>query len=173
MHVALYLQHRLELAKSKSPVDDAVNAIAWAHCMAGLPSPTDNPLVQALVAGAHRLVAKPAVKKEPVTVEMLRKLVHRFAGPAATLSDIHTVSICLLGFSAFLRFDELSQVRASDLVFSKELLNVNIRSSKTDQFRQGNQVVVSRSAKVTCPVAMLERYLQGQCHQISHCFVES
>ena len=160
MYVALYLQHILELAKSKAPVDDAVNTIAWAHRMAGLPSPTDNHLVQAFVAGAHRLVAKPVTRKEPVTVETLEKLVQKLAAPSATLTDIRTVSICVLGFSAFLRFDELSQLRACDLEFGEELLKITIRSSKTDQLRQGNQVMVSRSGKPTCPVAILERYLQ-------------
>ena len=35
---------------------------------------------------------------------------------------------------------------------------IHIVSSKTDQFRQGDRVLVARTGSPTCPVAMLERY---------------
>ena len=37
-------------------------------------------------------------------------------------------------------------------------MEVHITSSKTDQYRQGNKVIVARTGSHTCPVAMLERY---------------
>ena len=38
-YVALYLQHLAERAKSKSAVEEAVNALAWMHSLAGVNSP--------------------------------------------------------------------------------------------------------------------------------------
>ena len=35
---------------------------------------------------------------------------------------------------------------------------IHILSSKTDQYRQGDSVLVARTGSPTCPVAMLERY---------------
>ena len=36
---------------------------------------------------------------------------------------------------------------------------IQIPQSKTDQLRQGNEVVISRSGTITCPVAMIEHYI--------------
>ena len=35
-----------------------------------------------------------------------------------------------------------------------------IQSSKTDQFRDGAWIVVASSGKATCPVTMMNRYLE-------------
>ena len=37
-------------------------------------------------------------------------------------------------------------------------MSVTIKSSKTDQYRQGEVVPVARTGTVTCPVKMMERY---------------
>ena len=47
-----------------------------------------------------------------------------------------------------------------DLEISKDHLTIQIPCSKTDQLRQGNEVVVARTSSETCPVAMLETYIQ-------------
>ena len=39
------------------------------------------------------------------------------------------------------------------------MLRLFIQSSKTDQYRDGAWIVVASSRKVTCPVAMMNRYL--------------
>ena len=46
-HVALYLQHLIEQSHSPSVIDSAFYGLKWAHSMAGIPSPTDNPIVGA------------------------------------------------------------------------------------------------------------------------------
>ena len=50
-HVALYLQHLLEQAQSPSVIDSAFYGIKWAHDMAGVPSPTDNSVVENRMSG--------------------------------------------------------------------------------------------------------------------------
>ena len=42
--------------------------------------------------------------------------------------------------------------------FQPQHMIVTIRFSKTDQYRQGNQVLIAISGSPTCPVAMLEQY---------------
>ena len=37
------------------------------------------------------------------------------------------------------------------------MAKIDIPRSKTDQFRQGSEVVISRSGTSTCPVSMVER----------------
>jgi len=157
--LALYLQHLGETKASKSAVEEAVNSLAWAHSMAGIPSPTTSPFIQTTLEGHPRALAKPVCKKAPFTVEMLQAVV-RDAKETNTLSSLRLAAICLISFAGFLRFDELANIRPCDLEISKDHLTIQIPRSKTDQLRQGNEVVVARTSSETCPVAMLETYIQ-------------
>ena len=67
--------------------------------------------------------------------------------------------IWLLAFAAFLRFDELAKLVRSDVKIEDDMLKLFIQSSKTDQYRDGAWIVVASSRKATCPVAMMNRYL--------------
>jgi len=136
-------------------VEEAVYALTWVHQAAGLPSPSDDPFVQTVLAGLRRTLALPTVKKRPFTAEMLRDMVQA-CQPDPSLADLHFLAACLLGFAAFLRYDELSKLRCEDLLFTSTFLQIKLR---TDQFRQGDVVLVARSGKPTCPVAMVEQYM--------------
>ena len=158
VHLALYLQHLGDSVHSRATVEEAVYALTWVHQAAGLPSPSDDPFVQTVLAGLRRILALPAVKKRPFTAEMLRDMVQA-CQPDPSLADLRFLAACLLGFAAFLRYDELSKLRCEDLLFTSAFLQIKLRSSKTDQFRQGDVVLVARSGKPTCPVAMVEQYM--------------
>ena len=75
--VALYLQYIGETTRSKSAVEEAFNALSWTHALAGLDSPTYayNPFLRSTLEGLQRILAKPVVKKKPVTVSMLEVIV--------------------------------------------------------------------------------------------------
>ena len=158
-HVSLYLQHLADTTTSKATTEEAVYAIAWAHSLAGLPSPTETALVQTTLKGLHRLLAKPTQKKEPITVEILQAMVWD-VDSNGTLTNVRLATACLLAFAGFLRFDELVHIRCCDLTINEDMLKIQIPRSKTDQLRKGDQVVIARSPAVTCPVRMLERYIK-------------
>ena len=157
VHFALYLQHLSETTGSLSAVHEAVNAISWVNQMAGHGPISQSPLVAATVAGLKRALAKPKTRKEPVTVEMLSALVRSLRVPPP-LSELRLAASCLLAFAAFLRYDELAKLRCCDVAFSESSMSIHISSSKTDQYRLGDSVVVVRTGSPTCPVAMMERY---------------
>ena len=46
LHIILCLQYLGETKSSKAAVEEAVNGLAWAHSLAGIDSPTANPLVR-------------------------------------------------------------------------------------------------------------------------------
>ena len=157
--LALYLQHLAEQSKSKVAVEEACNALSWIHSCAGLTPPLADLFVKATLEGLQRSLAKPVVKKEPITVETLEAIVLDAEG-SGTLADLCLATACLLGFSGFLRFSELINLRPCDFKISEEMMIIKIRHSKTDQWRQGDKVLVARTANRTCPVAVLERYMQ-------------
>ena len=66
----------------------------------------------------------------------------------------------LLAYAAFLRYDELSNLKICDLEFAESHFKIFIEKSKTDQFREGAWVIVEATGKVTCPVRMLSKYVQ-------------
>ena len=166
IHIALYLQHLAETKCSKSAVEEAVNGLAWAHSMAGISSPTVSPIVQTTLEGLKRTLAKPVIKKSAFTVEMLKAIVQD-AEKSDTLASIRLASVCLLSFAGFLRFDELANIRPCDLAIGTDHLTIQIPHSKTDQLRQGSELVIARTFSDTCPVAMLECYIQRGNIQIN------
>ena len=158
VHFALYLQHLGDTTKSKAAIEEAVNAVGWLHKLSGLPPINESPFVEAVRAGLQRMLAKPQTKKEPVTSEMLRLLVESLPSKPS-LTDVRLVASSLLAYAAFLRFDELAKLRCCDVVFRHDSMSIHIVSSKTDQYRKGDTVLVARTDSATCPVAMLERYV--------------
>ena len=152
----LYLQYLGEESKSKAAVEEACNAIAWIYSSAGLASLSAHPFVEATLKGFQHSLTKPVTKKEPITVEMLDAIVQD-AERSGSLSDLRLATACLLGFAAFLRFYELIHLRPCDFTITNEMMK--IVHSKTDQLRQGDEVVVTRTKSSTCPVAMTEHYL--------------
>jgi integrase len=107
--------------------------------------------------GLKRKLAKPKVKKEPVTIDMLSAMVGSLSS-SPSLSEIRLLAISLLAYAAFLRYDEISSLRCCDITFSSRSMSVRINSSKTDQYRQGDSVLVAWTDSALCPVSMLERY---------------
>ena len=158
VHFALYLQHLGEVTQSKSAVEEAVNAIGWVHQLSGHPPIASSPFIRATLSGLQRRLAKPKVKKQPVSAAMLAALAESL-GDSPSLADIRLVASSLLSFAAFLRYDELAKLRCCDLQFTERCMTVRIVSSKTDQYHQGDSVVVARTGSATCPVAMMERYM--------------
>lgn len=128
--------------------------------MALMEDPTKHPLVEQVLAGAKRVLAKPTVKKEPITADILKELVTKHGGEGASLSDIRTLAICLVSFAGFFRYDEVSRLKEADVVFYDDHMELYIESSKTDQFRDGAWVVVARTCSSLCPFNMLDRYMK-------------
>ena len=154
----LYLQHLGENSQSKSAAEEVCNAISWVHANSGLVSPASHPLVKAALSGVQRILAKPVVNKEPMTVDMIKAVVLD-AERTGSLSDMRLATACVLGYAGFLRFSELVELKPANFAINKSMMTIRITHSKTDQLRQGDEVVIARADSRMCPVSMLERYL--------------
>ena len=51
IHVGLYLSYLIQKANTPSPVEEAVNALSWAHNLACVEDPTGHPLVKQVLEG--------------------------------------------------------------------------------------------------------------------------
>ena len=158
-HVALYLQHLIDTTHSQSAVDSAIYAIQWAHTMAGIPSPTNSPIIHAIREAAKRLVGtRPVNKKEPISAGMIGELVNN--SNFDNLLELRNVCIFILAYAGFFRIQEVLHIKCGDIHFNSGYVVINVDVSKTDQLRKGNEVVISvGSGEKTCPVKILRRYL--------------
>ena len=115
MQVALYLSFLI--SKSKTSVEEAVNALSWVYQVAVVEEPTDHPLVEQVVAGAKRIVSIVSIvlqSKAPATIKkysgaFFSLLQQRFCTswwrkPSMTreLPAVRTITICLLGYAGVL-----------------------------------------------------------------------
>ena len=141
-HVALYLQHLIDQAQSPSVIDSAFYGIKWAHDMAGVPSPTENSVVENVRSAAKRILGTAIVnRKEPISSDLIRKIVSQ-----ANLDnpvELRNVTMYVLCFTGFFRFDDISRVRRSDISFHEGFMVIQVHKSKNDQLRRGNEVVIS------------------------------
>ena len=132
LSVALYLEFFLQQSFPYSALESACYGINWAHNLYGFPSPCDSKLVRNVLETAKRELAKPVVKKEPVTPEMISSICNRFAGPNANLSDLRLAAICVTAYSAFLRYNELASLRCCDFRFCYTFVKIYVFKRKTD-----------------------------------------
>ncbi|XP_068738599.1 uncharacterized protein [Montipora capricornis] len=157
-HVALYLQHLIEQSHSPSVIDSAFYGIKWAHSMAGIPSPTDNPIVEATRSASKRLLGTAIVnRKEPVSSSVIHDIISRsnLDNPV----ELRNITLYILSFAGFFRFDDVSRIRRNDVFFNEGFVVIKVPKSKNDQLRRGDEVVISELPSGACPVKLLKRYL--------------
>ena len=160
IHCALFLQYLLDSTKSVSTINCAFYAFKWLHDLAGVGSPTSHPTVVAVKEGAIRLSSCPVKhRKEPLEAEHLRQLMERT--DLNDLLQLRNLVMFVLAFSGFLRFSELSLIRAKDIKFSNGFISVFIEKSKADQLREGQSVVIAESGSSLCPVTLLKLYMNS------------
>ena len=85
-------------------------------------------LVKVTFKGLQRQLAKPVVKKEPFTVEML-DLIARNANESGTLEDLRLATACLLGYSGYLHFTEIISLCPCDFTVMQDMMRIKIIKS--------------------------------------------
>ena len=97
-----------------------------------------------------RILARPVVRKEPVTPDILCRMVTSLN--TDNMKDLRACSMFLVAYAGFLRFDEMIIIRLMDLQICSSHMKIFLERSKTDQFREGAWVVIASTGKITCPV---------------------
>lgn len=72
---------------------------------------------------------------------------------------VRNLTMILFCFAGFLRFDEVSSSKFKNVHVYDEYIVLNIQKSKTDRYRQGNEVLIANGVTTACPVKMYLRYL--------------
>lgn len=170
IHVALYVTNLLEKQCSHSVISSAVYSIKWVHGINGYSDPTKNCFVQNLIETSKRIARKPKMRKDCVSSDMVKELCELYKH-SNDLLLVRDLAMIVIAFSGFLRFDELSSLRICDVSFHDSFLKLFIRKSKTDQYRMGNEVVISKGETHACPFLLLQKYLRLSNHSSSTDFL--
>ena len=157
IHIALYLTELMDKHSSNSVISTTVYSIKWAHSLKNLPDPTNNLFVKNLLEASKRTLSKRVIKKEPITSETLVALCAKYS-ESTDVIVIRDLCMILVAYSAFLRFDEMINLHCNDITFYENHFSIFIRKSKIDQYRHGDEIVVTKGRTVACPYAMLNRY---------------
>jgi hypothetical protein len=60
-----------------------------------------------------------------------------------------------------MRFSEVAAIQSSHVKFQETHIEIFLPTSKTDQFRQGQTIFISKTGRLTCPVSMLLSYIKA------------
>ena len=135
-----------------------------------------SPYIKLLLRGVRRahLQKQPTLVRLPITGTVMARLRASLARDPSNYQNILTWAACCTGFFSFLRagefvtpdvgpFNPSVHLSVGDVAFNQEeghrCLHIQIKASKTDQFRSGCTVVLGATQADICPVAALLDYL--------------
>ena len=157
--IAVYFNYLLTYRGTRGSIVDAMYGIRWGHIVEGHLPPTDHPFVKLAYDGAIRLSNYEGTKKkDPFTSSMLHALVN--PDLLDDLIYLRFVTICILGFTGFLRLDELLNLRVRDIQFYSSYMTLTIPKCKNDQIREGNVIHIAELDSKCCPVFLTAMYIQ-------------
>ncbi|PPQ82917.1 hypothetical protein CVT24_008668, partial [Panaeolus cyanescens] len=159
---------------SASTIRSYISALRSLHVDLGLPyTACESPILQRVLRGAKRLLGnRQVLQKLPINLEILQKISSTLPSNPS-IDDLVFDAAIKLAWSGFLRCGEFtvkgkfspSVNLARDSVEFKpsfddaDHLKLTLPASKTDTFRKGVTITISRAASglSTCPVSSLKR----------------
>lgn len=155
--VAAFLTHEAETGRAASTIGRRCAAIRYAHRLAGLPDPTDDETVRAVMKGARRTVGVAVTQKAAATADVVTAMLMRAPD---TLTGKRDKALLALGFAGAFRRAELVALDVADLREDREGLRVMVRRSKTDQEGQGFEKAIPHGRFIR-PVALVQDWLDA------------
>ena len=157
--VAIYISGLVQQSVSESVLLAHFYSIKWFHDFYLLENPCDNKLIHMMIEGSKRILGRPVIKKEPITALYLEKIVRQFGADRKHLPNVRICTMMLVAFAGFLRYIELANLKMCNIKFVDSYVSLNIEGGKTDPYRRGNNVIISKTDCSTCPVTWLLTYI--------------
>ena len=149
--------HLMDTTRSFSIVEGAFYSLNWVHKLTDLPNPIDHYLPVLIKEAAKRKLGRPCDRKDPISTATMSRIIAKYAG-SDSLIDFRFLTMCVLAFSGFLRFNDLINLKLADFLFHEDHLKITIRKSKTDVYSIGQTVILAKTDSVGCPVKTLSKY---------------
>ena len=158
--VLLFIVHLLDNNFSYSVICSYIYSIKYMHGLWGYSDPTDNVHVRQLLSTSKRSVNKPKCKKDIVSPDHIKTLFELYSD-SQDLFVIRDLTMIITCFSGFLRYDEMSNLKCNEIKFEPDYVKLVIAKGKTDQFRDGNEVLLAKIDSFACPYKALTKYVSA------------
>lgn len=157
--LAGFLTELADAGKKVATIQRHVAAIAKAHELAGLDSPSANKKIKVLLKGIAR-EKKMRIKQAAAFTLASFKLTIRSID-VTTPTGLRNRALLLLGFTGAFRRSELEALNIEDLAFDEEGLVVSLTKSKTNQLGQAEEKAIFYSPDAAlCPIRSLQAWLR-------------
>ena len=117
-------------------ITSCIYAIKYMHNLHNYVDPTENCHVKNLIECSKRVNRKPVCKKDVVSPDIIKDLFTKYSA-SEDVTVLRDLSMIIVSYSGFLRYDEMSSIRCQDISFHDDYVNVHLVKSKTDQYRDG------------------------------------
>ena len=126
-------------------------------------------MVKQLLEACKRILGtSPKNRKTPLKAAQVKELVLRVGGENA--GELQMACLIALGFTAFLRWDDLKDLRRHNLHMTSDhtCMSITLTKRKNNQFREGSVILVAHTGSSSCPVSLTERFLLVGQHKKSN-----
>ena len=156
--VATFISSRADRQERAVTIERRLAAIAKAHKVAGLESPTRSTVVRETMKGIRRTLGTASTKKDALVTARLLTLL---ATTGTNLLGARDRAVLSVGFVAGLRRSEIAALDLEDIRFGVRGALMNLKRSKTDQEGAGRGVEIAATGLPTCPVAALRSWIEA------------
>lgn len=157
--LAGFLTELADAGKKVATIQRHAAAIAKAHELVGLESPTVGPTIRALLKGIAREKKTRVRQAAAFSLAGFKDSIRRL--DASTPTGLRNRALLLLGFAGAFRRAELEALNLEDLAFDEEGLVVSLGASKTNQLGQAEEKAIFYSPELAvCPVRSLQAWLR-------------
>lgn len=152
-----YITKMADEGSKPSSIQSAVAAIKYFTEEANSRLDTDNKVFKNVMEGIRRKLGTKQTQSEAITPDNLSEMVRVISDNEIT--NIRMKAMLLLGFSAALRRTELLNIKADDVTFHPEGIELYISKSKTDQTGNGHTLYINYAQNESvCPVMAVHNW---------------
>ena len=160
--VSMFLLSLHQQDASVSSLNQCLAALNWIHRLTGVKRPVDSPMIRLILEGATKLAAKVTIRKQPITVPMIRQLKATLEDTSGNINlmDLRLLVFVLVSFAGFFHFDEAAHITRKDVTFHDTHVAIFLEKSKMDIYRDGKTVIIAKTDTDLCPVTWLQKYIE-------------
>ncbi len=161
LFVQMLISQAKERGNKSGVITTAVYAVDFIHQLMALPKPGSQDSIKLMLEGAKRMLARPVIRKAPLSIEVVRKLIVYFTPDMGTytLKGLRYSVYCALAFVLEARFDDIINVCPNNIVDYGDRMVVFLEQNKTDQYREGAFVPFVNSGEPLGAYALLTELL--------------
>ena len=157
--LAGFLTELADAGKKVATIQRHGAAIAKAHELAGLDSPTADKKIKVLLKGIAREKKTRIKQAAAFSLDNFKRTIRTI--DVSTPTGLRNRALLLLGFTGAFRRSELEALNIEDLVFDDEGLVVSLDKSKTNQLGQAEEKAIFYSPDpALCPIRSLQAWLR-------------